>query len=63
MDLLTLLIVLLVVGVIMWFVNTRLVIDSGLKQILNFVVAVIAVIIVIWLLLRVMGIALPNLSV
>ncbi len=47
MSLLTVLLVLIVVGVLLWLVNTYIPMDSKIKRILNIVV-VIAV--VIWLL-------------
>jgi hypothetical protein len=47
MSLLTILIVLVVVGLILWLVNTYIPMDGKIKQILN-IVAIIAVI--IWLL-------------
>jgi hypothetical protein len=47
MDLLTVVIILIVVGVLLWAVNTYLPMDGKIKQILNIVV-IIAV--VVWLL-------------
>jgi len=47
MSLITLIIVLVVIGVLMWLVNTYIPMDGKIKQILN-VVVVIAV--VLWLL-------------
>ena len=47
MSILTILIVLIVVGLLLWLVNTYIPLDGKIKQILN-IVAVIAVI--IWLL-------------
>ena len=57
MSLITLIIVLVVVGVILWLVNTYIPMDGTIKKILNIVV-VIAV--VIWL-LSAFGL-LPNLG-
>jgi len=61
MPLLTVLIVLVVVGVILWLINTYIPMDRKIKNILN-VVVVIAV--VIWL-LKVFGVlgSLKNLNV
>ena len=47
MSLITLIIVLVVIGVLMWLVNTYIPMDGKIKQILN-VVVIIAV--VLWLL-------------
>jgi hypothetical protein len=47
MPLLTLLLVLVVVGVILWLVNTYIPMDRKIKSILN---AVVVIIVVIWLL-------------
>ena len=47
MPLLTIVIVLIVVGVLLWLVNTYLPMDRKIKNILN---AVVVIIVVIWLL-------------
>ncbi len=47
MPLLTILLVLIVVGVILWLVNTYIPMDRKIKNILN---AVVVIIVVIWLL-------------
>ncbi|WP_462251169.1 Thivi_2564 family membrane protein [Ferruginibacter sp.] len=47
MPILTILIVLVVVGVILWLVNTYIPMDSKIKSILNVVVVII---VIIWLL-------------
>ena len=47
MSLLTVLIVLIVVGVLLWLVNTYIPMDRKIKNILNIVVVII---VVIWLL-------------
>jgi len=47
MPLLTILLVLIVVGVILWLINTYIPMDSKIKSILNVVVVVI---LIIWLL-------------
>jgi hypothetical protein len=47
MPLLTILIVLVVVGVILWLVNTYIPMDSKIKSIFN---AVVVIIVIIWLL-------------
>jgi len=52
MPLITILIVLIVVGVILWLVNTYLPMDRKIKGILN---AVVVIVVVIWL-LKVFGV-------
>ena len=47
MSLITLLIVLIVVGVILWLVNTYIPMDRKIKNILN---AVVVILVVLWLL-------------
>ena len=47
MDLITLLIVLIVIGVLLWLVNTYIPMDPKIKSILNVVVVVV---LVLWLL-------------
>lgn len=47
MPLINLVIVLIVVGVLLWLVNTYIPMDSKIKQILNIVVVIV---VVIWLL-------------
>jgi len=47
MSLLTIIIVLLVVGVLLWLVNTYLPMDAKIKNILN---AVVVIVLVVWLL-------------
>lgn len=47
MSLLTILLVLIVVGVILWLVNTYIPMDRKIKSILN---AVVVIVVVIWLL-------------
>ena len=47
MSLLSIIIVLIVVGVLLWLVNTYIPMDSKIKSILN---AVVVIIVVIWLL-------------
>jgi len=61
MPLLTVLIVLIVVGVILWLVNTYIPMDRKIKNILNIVVVIV---VVIWL-LKVFGLlgSLKNLNV
>jgi hypothetical protein len=51
MPLLTVLLILIVVGVVLWLVNTYIPMDRKIKNILN---AVVVIIVVIWL-LRVFG--------
>jgi len=58
MDLLSIIIVLVVVGVIMWAVNAYIPMQSQIKKILNIVVIIV---IALWL-LHVFGILLGNLS-
>jgi low temperature requirement protein LtrA len=47
MDLISLIIVLIVIGVSLWAVNTLLPIDGKIKQIIN---AVVIIVVVLWLL-------------
>lgn len=47
MPLLTIFLILIVVGVILWLVNTFIPMDSKIKSILN---AVVVIIVIIWLL-------------
>jgi hypothetical protein len=47
MDLITLIIALIVVGVLLWLVNTYIPMDRKIKQILN---AVVVAAVVVWLL-------------
>ena len=47
MSLITLLLVLIVVGVILWLVNTYIPMDRKIKNILN---AVVVILVVLWLL-------------
>jgi len=61
MPLLTVLIVLIVVGVILWLVNSYIPMDRKIKNILNIVVVIV---VVIWL-LKVFGLlgSLKNLNI
>jgi hypothetical protein len=61
MPLLTILLVLIVVGVLLWLVNTYIPMDRKIKNILNVVVVIV---VVIWL-LKVFGIlsSLTNIKV
>jgi hypothetical protein len=61
MPLLTVIIVLLVVGVLLWLANTYLPMDRKIKSILN---AVVVIVVVIWL-LKVFGLldSLKNVNV
>ena len=61
MPLLTIIIVLLVVGVLLWLANTYLPMDRKIKSILN---AVVVIVVVIWL-LKVFGLldSLKSISV
>jgi hypothetical protein len=61
MPLLTVLIVLIVVGVILWLINNYIPMDRKIKNILNIVVVIV---VIIWL-LRVFGVlgSLKNLQV
>lgn len=59
MSLLNLVIVLIVVGILLWLVNTYLPLDPKIKQILNVVVVVV---VVLWLLGLFVG-PLPDIRV
>jgi len=53
MDLLTIIITLIIVGVMLWLINTLIPMDSKIKSILN---GLITILVLIWL-LKVFGIA------
>ena len=53
MDLLTIIITLIIVGVMLWLINTLIPMDSKIKSILN---GLITILVMIWL-LKVFGIA------
>jgi len=59
MDLISLVIVLIVVGVLLWLANTYLPMDQKIKQILNIVVVVA---VVLWILSLFIG-GLPHIHV
>ena len=49
MDLVNIVVVLIVVGVLLWLVNTYIPMDGKIKQILNIVVVIV---VILWLLLK-----------
>ncbi len=59
MDLISLIVVLIVIGVLLWLVNTYMPMDATVKQILN---AVVIIALVLWLLSLFIG-PLPNIHV
>lgn len=59
MDLISLVIVLVVIGVLLWAVNTLLPIDGKIKTVIN---AVVIIVVVLWLLSLFVG-YLPNFHV
>lgn len=59
MDLISLIITLVVVGVILWLVNTYVPMDAKIKRILNIAVVVL---VVLWLLFSVLGLGSGNLG-
>jgi hypothetical protein len=59
MDLISLVVVLIVIGILLWLVNTFIPMDAKIKQIIN-VVVIIAV--VLWILSLFLG-GLPNIHV
>lgn len=59
MDLISLVIVLIVIGVLLWLVNTYIPMDGKIKQIIN---AVVIVAVVLWLLSLFVG-PLPHIFV
>jgi len=61
MSLVTLVITLIVVGVLLWLVNTYIPMDAKIKKIIN---AVVVIVVIIWL-LRVFGVwgNIENISV
>ena len=52
MDLISLIITLVVVGVVLWLINTYVPMDAKIKRILNIAVVVL---VVLWLLFSVLG--------
>jgi L-asparagine transporter-like permease len=60
MDLLTLIIVLVIVGVVMWAINTYIPMEQNIKQLLNIAVVIF---VVVWLLINVFHIQFPNLRI
>lgn len=54
MDLISLIITLVVVGVVLWLVNNYVPMDPAIKKVLNIAVVVL---VVLWLLLSVLGVA------
>ena len=54
MDLVTLIVTLVVVGVVLWLINTYVPMQSNIKRLLNIAVVVL---VVLWLLLSVLGVA------
>lgn len=54
MDLISLIVTLVVVGVVLWLVNTYVPMDAKIKRILNVAVVVL---VVLWLLFSVLGAA------
>lgn len=54
MDLISLVITLVVVGVVLWLVNNYVPMDPAIKKVLNIAVVVL---VVLWLLLSVLGVA------
>lgn len=59
MDLITLVIVLIIVGVILWAVNTLIPMDPKIKTILN---AVVIIVVLLWLLSLFVG-SIPNIRI
>jgi hypothetical protein len=59
MDLIQLIIVIMVVGVLLWLVNTMVPMEPRVKQILN---AVVIILLVLWLLQLLVG-PFPNIHV
>jgi hypothetical protein len=62
MPLITLVIYLIVIGVLLWLVNTYIPMDAGIKKIINIVVLVVVVLWILSLFLPLAG-GLPNLRV
>lgn len=59
MDLISLVVVLIVVGVLLWLVNTMIPMDGKIKQIIN---AVVIIAVVLWILSLFIG-GLPHIHV
>jgi hypothetical protein len=60
MDLITLIVVLVVIGLLMWLINAKVPMEPTIKQILNIAVIIF---VVLWLLFNVFGFAIPNLRI
>lgn len=59
MDLVTLIVTLVVVGIVLWLINTYVPMEPRVKNILNIAVIIF---VVLWLLFRVFGFAIPNIT-
>jgi hypothetical protein len=59
MDLVSLIITLVVVGVVLWLINTYVPMEARIKQLLNIAVIVL---VVLWLLFSVLGLGHGNLG-
>ena len=58
MDLITLVVTLIVIGVLLWLINTMIPMDAKIKQIIN---AVVVIAVVLWIVSLFTG--LPNIRV
>ena len=59
MNLISIVVILIVVGVLLWFVNTTVPMDGKIKQILN---AVVVMAVILWILTLFLG-GIPNIHV
>ena len=59
MDLVSLVVTLVVVGVVLWLINTYVPMEARIKQLLNIAVVVL---VVLWLLFSVLGLSGGNLG-
>lgn len=63
MSIIGIVVVLIVVGILLWLVNTYIPMDAKIKQLLNVVVIIIIVLWLIGILLGVVGMLPPNLRI
>lgn len=60
MSLLTLIVTVVVVGVIMWLINTYVPMEPRIKQLLN---AAVIIFLVLWILFNVLGVSFPDIRI
>lgn len=60
MSLLTLIVTIVVVGVIMWLINTYVPMEARIKQLLN---GAVIIFLVLWILFSVLGVSFPDIRI